>query len=833
MKIKRLLIALLAILPSLPAAAVLGESDFGQTLSELRFELRGEIDKMAYREDLMREREGKQHESIVEITKQCNEWALMLYSQSQDFTFEMAYALQQVKNGYEAFREKRMPFDDIVSSLNQEIDRYARLEESLRQLPHADSSALEGQPFLLDSLQMAERDSCLQYAKSLLAMYTSAREVILRDKEFYEEAEARLKESYDYANLRYENLRNRMFLRPMASYPYILRNLKPFVKEAFTEAGSKYSSTLDSGTVRSKSSWRGPVVAGLFGYVLGCILLSVLVSALLVWLLGKKVPFFSSAGFLSVRWYFSLASGFLIFAIVAGMLSFFPENGFLRLSARHLLTYAWLVAAIMICMLIRLRGDKVKSAFLIYLPIFVLALPVFSFRILFVPNKIINLLFPLLMLIASVWQLIACRRHGRNLDAYDRIVGWVGFFVLSAITVLSMCGYVLLGVLVSTWWTMLLTFVSSVLAIGVILDLYMSRVIQRRLDSEGYRNPMPGVKDIPGANIRITWFYDFLSMVLIPVLFVLILPCSIWWSLGVFDMMDFAKNIIFTPFIDLVNAEGEPAMKVSMYMLAIAAALYFVFRYIGYLIKSCYRLWKLSRMLRESGREYLHTNEVNLTFADNLIGILVWGSYTMLTVSLLNIPTGALAMIGTGLAAGIGLALKDVINNFIYGIQLMSGRLRPGDWIICDGMRGKVSKISYQSTQIETVEGAVVSFLNTDLFRKNFKNLTRKNNYEFVKIVVGVAYGSDLEKVRSVISSCLPSFAGKDSFGQDIVDPERGVSVVFEDFGDSSVNVAVKMYVLVHERAGCIARAGEAIYRALGEAGIEIPFPQRDVHIRN
>ena len=90
------------------------------------------------------------------------------------------------------------------------------------------------------------------------------------------------------------------------------------------------------------------------------------------------------------------------------------------------------------------------------------------------------------------------------------------------------------------------------------------------------------------------------------------------------------------------------------------------------------------------------------TLANNLISVLVWFLYAVVIVNLLNIPTGAMAMVGTGLAAGVGLAMKDIINNAVYGIQLMSGRLKVGDWIVCDGMRGQVSDISYQSTQVRT-----------------------------------------------------------------------------------------------------------------------------------
>ena len=154
-----------------------------------------------------------------------------------------------------------------------------------------------------------------------------------------------------------------------------------------------------------------------------------------------------------------------------------------------------------------------------------------------------------------------------------------------------------------------------------------------------------------------------------------------------------------------------------------------------------------------------------------------------------------------------------------------------GDWIECDGVRGKVTDISYQSTQIETTGGALMSFLNSSLFAKNFINLTRNNSYEFVKITVGVAYGTDMERVREVLGKATDELLTKDGYGRDIVDPRKGIRITLNEFGDNAVEIALKQHVLVAERYGYVDRAKEVIYRALNDAGIQIPFPQRDIHI--
>ena len=125
-----------------------------------------------------------------------------------------------------------------------------------------------------------------------------------------------------------------------------------------------------------------------------------------------------------------------------------------------------------------------------------------------------------------------------------------------------------------------------------------------------------------------------------------------------------------------------------------------IFRFIEYLATSLYRIYKIRSKISKSATGLLRENEVNLTLANNIIWLLVWGIYLISLVGLLNVPTKSMSMIATGLAAGLGFAMKDILNNFFYGVQLMSGRLRGGDTIECDGIRGTVDNISYQTTTI-------------------------------------------------------------------------------------------------------------------------------------
>ena len=300
-----------------------------------------------------------------------------------------------------------------------------------------------------------------------------------------------------------------------------------------------------------------------------------------------------------------------------------------------------------------------------------------------------------------------------------------------------------------------------------------------------------------------------------------------------FDLTEVCKEFFYKPFFNLTSKDGDAILHLSLYKIVLVTTLFFLFRYAAYLLKAFYRKLKFEKLAAKEGKAYIHANEIHFTLSDNVIGILVWGSYIAMIIILLKIPMGALSLVAAGLATGLGLAMKDILNNFIYGIQLMSGRLRVGDFIECDGIRGKVTSISYQTTQIQTLEDTLIAFTNTTLFNKNFKNLTSNNAYEFVKITVGVRYGTDIEQLRAVLSEASQALMTKDKYGRNIVDPKRGITVAFDNFGDSSVDVALKQFVLVEEQIGFVARAKELVYKTLNENGIEIPFPQRDIYVKS
>ena len=129
-----------------------------------------------------------------------------------------------------------------------------------------------------------------------------------------------------------------------------------------------------------------------------------------------------------------------------------------------------------------------------------------------------------------------------------------------------------------------------------------------------------------------------------------------------------------------------------------------------------------------------------------------------------------------------------------------------------------------------TGKGVHVVTVNDYLARRDSEDMGRI--YKFLGLSVGVAYGTDVDHARKVILKALAPLRKPDKFGRQVVEEKYGIQVVLNGFGDSSVDLVVKQYILVEQRTGYIAAANERIYNALNEAGIEIPFPQRDLNIR-
>ena len=201
----------------------------------------------------------------------------------------------------------------------------------------------------------------------------------------------------------------------------------------------------------------------------------------------------------------------------------------------------------------------------------------------------------------------------------------------------------------------------------------------------------------------------------------------------------------------------------------------------------------------------------------------------MLSLSMAGIDFSNLAIIAGALSVGIGFGLQNVVNNFISGLIMLFERpVKTGDWIVVGTTEGYVRRISIRTTTIETFDRSEVIVPNSELISNQVTNWMHNNNYGRFKVPVGVAYGSDTEKVRELLLEVAKAHPKVVRGYPSWPDPW----VLFMGFGASSLDFELRGIVYnVDTRLSVISDLNFAIDKAFREHGIEIPFPQRVVHM--
>lgn len=203
------------------------------------------------------------------------------------------------------------------------------------------------------------------------------------------------------------------------------------------------------------------------------------------------------------------------------------------------------------------------------------------------------------------------------------------------------------------------------------------------------------------------------------------------------------------------------------------------------------------------------------------IGVWIFGLLIAATLLFPNLtPTKLLAGLGVGSIA-IGLAFKDIFENFLAGFLILLRKpMRIGDDIECEGLSGQVEEISIRDTMLRKRSGELILVPNSFLFKNPVKVLTDKD-LRRISVVVGVAYAEDVDEAREVIHKAVSNMDSREK--------SRDVEVYAFEFNSSSIDFKVRWWTKSQPKEEHISRDGavSTIKRALDDAGIEIPFPYR------
>ena len=781
-------IIILTLLAVLPSSAVLKEENLDNTLNILRAEL------TAYRLDLEKETKYMQWQqqqiikNIIDVSSRSSQNSLMLYSQKQDYIFDLTYACHEATEMYMQFQKQALPFRNYIDRNKREIARYDSLIANLSQMPVMNMS----------DQAKTDRSVCLTLAVNIRHTLSTNNEQMDDYIAFYQRTEERLRNLNDYAQKRYVDIQSSIFKNGGDNYLSILKKFNTSFKSMEDAVSLKYTSH----KTRVRSQWDIRVIFFLFAVILLYGFVAFGLNFLFIrFVMPKRLQ---TPNFKSKKTCIMMATTMVTLAIILCIVRLIiSTQNFLIMASGLMIEYTWLLSVILISLLLRLNEHQIKRAYRIYAPLIFMGFLVIFFRIVLIPNDLVNLFFPPILLICSIWQWIVVRKHNNSIPKSDVYYTYISLIVFIVSVILSWSGYTLFSVQALIWWIMQLTCILTITCISGWMKEYAKR------------------HHYTSKPINKTWLYYFCSKVLLPILAVLSVMLSIYWAADVFNLSDTTWEIFKKKFIN------TPNFSCSINGVCIIFILYFLFSWVNSCLKEL-----LAIHFEKSDHSTAASRNV---LAKNIVQIIVWGLWLLIALSIFHVSTTWLAVITGGLSTGVGFASKDIIENIYYGISLMAGRVKIGDQIECDGIRGTVSSISYTSTLVDLVDGSTMAFQNSQLFTKNYKNMTMNHGWELDILEVGVAYGTDIDKTRELLVrniSNLSFYSDQELTDEDkkVLEGKEKVKIILSNFGDSSVDLKVCIWVPVMRHVVCDGMVRECIYKTLNDNNIEIPFPQMDVH---
>lgn len=805
-----LLIIILSLLVALPSHAVLKERNIGGSLAMLRIELTNYHNKLERQSGAQKEQRELVMKQLISTMNRSQQNAIMLYSQKSGNVFNLTYACHEATEQYKSFKESVGPFREYVDETNTEITRYDSLISDLSSM-YVNA---------LSPKEKTDRNVCLTLAVNIRRTLNYKKQQSQLYIDIYNKTEARLKGLNDYANKRYAEIQASIFSNNGDNVLTLLRNIKSEVKTTSQAMAEKYRPTN-----KFRSDWDSRIIlillaliafyaliaAGLAYIVIGFVITRLVkknkADFLLRWLSGSDGGEKAKENFRAKRVCIILAATVITFAAVLGMVKATISQNFLSMASGLLVEYAWLMAVILLSLLIRLDGKQILHGLKIYTPIMAMCFIVIFFRIVLIPNVLSNLVMPLLLLLFTIWQWFAIMKNSRQLPATDSFYAWVSLTVFLASDVASMVGYSLLSVEILIWWTMQLTCILTITCVSDLLKQYGNDPKRKFFDD-----------DTPVSR---TWFFRLIYTAALPILGTLSILISIYWAADVFNLSDTTLSLFNR---SLVNTDK---FTFSIMRAVQASVFFFLAKYVNHVslhtLHYQLTLCEQRKAKEENRKPSMQTVMSHTAMWRNLIQVVIWGAWLLVTLTIFHIDNSWIVAISAGLSTGIGFAMKDILENLYYGISLMAGRIKVGDYISIDGTKGTVRNISYTSTTVEALDGSVISYQNSQLFSKNYKNLTRNHGNVLSIIPIGVAYGTRVPEVKGAIDAAVTKLNKQNYI--------KYLKTVFAGFGDNSIDFKILAWVDSRKQTYAEGDIMEAVYNALNDKDIEIPYPQRDIHI--
>lgn len=303
----------------------------------------------------------------------------------------------------------------------------------------------------------------------------------------------------------------------------------------------------------------------------------------------------------------------------------------------------------------------------------------------------------------------------------------------------------------------------------------------------------------------------FIYTVLNALLFVIALPTLLYtWGASTAEISALFNSALFGFDIGGIHiAPSRIFLAIGLFVLLLA-------------VTRILQRWLKATLLQPSRIDSGLANSIH-----TVVGYTGYALAALAAVSYGGLDITNIAIVAGALSVGIGFGLQSIVNNFVSGLILLVERpIKVGDWIGVGAYEGYVRRISVRSTEIETFDRSSVIVPNSELISGTVKNRTHRNALGRVDVTVGVAYESDPDKVKDLLEKVAQDSPMVLKFPAPVVS--------FDNFAASSLDFTVRAYVAdVNKSVATATDLRLRIFKALKVAGIEIPFPQQDVHFRD
>lgn len=695
------------------------------------------------------------------------EMSAVLYALDDQKVFSQAFYCKGASRLIREYEKKSPNFLAHHYRVNQELERLDKLQNSLKSATTLEPQTLE--------LRNKSLNTCAQLEKKLKKLNL---EISGYEKEFAQlskKIETLTRESDKIYNSLFDKTflspapqAHLIFFSPATAYQICLSSWKK-------NAASKFNLASDFSSIKY------------YGGVL-------LAMTIVAWMISRLLTRYILKDFLTRRSLFekrySLANVSTLFLLSLFLaLVYIISDDYLICSAASLgAEFFLLLSGLLFSVVSRFEKGFIHYGVRAYAPYLCLGGFFMLLRTFMVTNVIVDITMPILFTLVTLISIFSWLKYRKKLPKLDNFLTTISLVLNIAGTILCWAGFCFMAFLILMTWIMLM---ASILLLVGLWDV--SHNYEERYKNRHQRD--------------LHWIRPFITKLIFPFLSIFLILFSFIWPADIFDMGDKITQLMF----HTITVKDLVTFSFSDIILIILLAI--VLNYLIFVGKKT-----LHDFYGEKYESGIIPTLITLSM------LVIWGLFALVALIILDANYSGILMVMGGLSMGVGLAMKDTIDNLISGLSLMMGRLRQGDMIECDGYRGKVFSLGYRTTLLETLDGSVIAFHNSQLFNKNFRNMTRNHSYENAKVEIGVAYGTDIDEARNLILDELSNLR--------CLSRTNSSSVLLDNFGDNAVNLAVWVWVPVQSKGSALSQVREAIYRTFNEHHIEIPFPQQDVYIK-